>query len=302
MNTPATNPQRANLRWFLRPCDIGFDTFARAWESDSSRQFRAWVILGVFVGVGLWIGAGRIGWLPNTLIIDKPFGYAIHAAFTLVLVTEVVSMVLSLSDSVADSVGKQFEIFSLILLRQAFEEFSHRGDHVDWVFAWDAPVTHMIVDIAGAIGVFALASIYNRMQLHRPITSDEDDQRSFVAAKKLVALALLSGLSVIVVMSISSELRHTGEIPLFKSFYLLLIFADVLIVLLALRYSASHAVVFRNAGFAACTLLIRVALSAPPFLNAAIGIAAAGLLIALSAAYRHATYSNDALTEKKCVL
>ena len=78
------------------------------------------------------------------------------------------------------------------------------------------------------------------------------------------------------------------SIPLFKSFYVTLIFADVLVVLLALRYSVSHAVVFRNAGFAATALLIRIALSAPPFLNAAIGLVSVGLLIALASAYRFA--------------
>ena len=99
-----------------------------------------------------------------------------------------------------------------------------------------------------------------------------------------IALAVTAGVGM---------LGHSNELPLFKSFYVTLIFADVLIVLLSMRYSVSHAVVFRNAGFAATALLIRVALSAPPFLNAAIGLTSAGLLIGLAAAYRFSIVSSE---------
>lgn len=284
---PEPRPE-GEIRWFLRPANAVFDAFERVWDSDTARRSNAWIILLGFVGTGAWIGLSRLGVLPESLLLQKPFGYAIHTAFTLVLITEVVTLILSLSRSVAESVGKQFEIFSLILLRQAFEEFSHRGDSVEWVFAWDSPVTHMISDIAGAIAVFSLVTVYAKLQLHRPITSDPDEQRNFVAAKKGVALILLAAFVVLSVFAGLGYIGRSNPIPLFKSFYVTLIFADVLIVLLAMRYSASHAIVFRNAGFAASTLLLRVALSAPPFLNAGIGLASAGLLIALAAAYRHA--------------
>ena len=129
----------ADIRWFLRPGDIAFDRVQRVWKSESVQRMNAMLILGAFVGTAAWIGLGKSGIVPHDWQLDKPFGYAIHAAFTLVLLTEVITLILSLARSVAVSVGKQSEIFSLILLRQAFEEFSHRGDRVEWVFAWDAP-------------------------------------------------------------------------------------------------------------------------------------------------------------------
>ncbi len=72
----------------------------------------------------------------------------------------------------------------------------------------------------------------------------------------------------------------------FEPFYTLLIFADILVVLLSLRYSATYQVVFRNSGLAVATVLLRAALSAPPYLNAALGLAAALLALTLAAAYR----------------
>lgn len=275
------------VRWLLRPGAAAFDAFERGWETCSARRWRALIILVTFAGTLAWVGLGRLGWIPVALHLDKPFGYAIHTAFTLVLVSEVVALVLSLPRSVAESAGKQFELLSLILLRKAFEEFSHRGDSVEWRFDWDAPVMHMIVDIAGAVAVFALVAFYGRIQTHRPITDDYDDQRSFVAAKKTVAMLLLGAFVAVSGVSAVGAIGSGEPVPLFKTFYVVLIFSDVLIVLLAMRYSASHAVVFRNAGFAACTLLVRVALSAPPYINAALGVTAAMLLVALAAAYRY---------------
>lgn len=281
------SPRRL-LRRALSPGAAAFDLFERSWEADSTRRLRASAVLTAFVGTIAWIGVGRLGWLPEALLLNKPFAYSIHAAFTLVLISEVVELVLSLPRSVAASAGKQFGLFSLILLRQAFEEFSHRGDTAAWEYGWDTPVMHMIADIGGAVAVFALLAVYARLQLHRRITEDEDNQQSFVAAKKIVALMLLAAFVLVGGWSAWGHFGPGRELALFNTFYVVLIFTDVLVVLLAMRYSADHAVVFRNAGFAACTLLIRVALSAPPYINAALGVTAAGLLVALAATYRFA--------------
>ena len=74
------------------------------------------------------------------------------------------------------------------------------------------------------------------------------------------------------------------DLHFFETFYTVIVFADVLIVLLSLRYSASYHVVFRNSGLAVATVLLRVALAAPPFYNAALGLAAALFALGLTIA------------------
>jgi hypothetical protein len=54
-------------------------------------------------------------------------------------------------------------------------------------------------------------------------------------------------------------------------------------------------VVFRNSGLAVATVLLRIALSAPPFVNTALGIAAALLALTLTAAYN--AFTPRTLTE-----
>ena len=64
-----------------------------------------------------------------------------------------------------------------------------------------------------------------------------------------------------------------------------LIFADVLMVLISLRYSTTYHIVFRNSGFAVATVLIRLALIAPAPVNALLGIASALFALGLTVAY-----------------
>jgi hypothetical protein len=71
----------------------------------------------------------------------------------------------------------------------------------------------------------------------------------------------------------------------FEIFYTLLIFADVMIVLISLRYSVAFPVVFRYFGFAVATVLIRLALTAPRVVDAGPGVMATLFAIALTWVY-----------------
>jgi len=100
------------------------------------------------------------------------------------------------------------------------------------------------------------------------------------------ALLLLGAFVLLALRSGWGEVTCAGGPGFFESFHTVLIFSDVLILLISLRYSTNSAVVFRNAGFAASTVIIRVALTAPPYISVLLGIAAMAFALALSLAYR----------------
>ena len=81
------------------------------------------------------------------------------------------------------------------------------------------------------------------------------------------------------------SLFHAFADDYFEIFYTLLIFADVLIVLISMRYSIAYPVVFRYFGFAVATVLIRLALTAPRFIDAGLGIVAALFAVGLTWVY-----------------
>ena len=59
----------------------------------------------------------------------------------------------------------------------------------------------------------------------------------------------------------------------------------MLLVLVSLRYSSSYEILFRNSGFAVATVVVRLALTAPPFFNVLLGVGAMVFAIGITFAY-----------------
>lgn len=270
----------------LTRADALFDALHTRWEDLQARRTLGTLLVVTFVGALVVIELNRQGFLPAPFAELLPTNHfaAVALAFTLLLVIEVLSLVWTLAESVANSVGKQFELLSLILLRKAFLEFGNFGEPIVWSEASDS-LLHLLADATGALLIFVVVGFYYRVQRHRPITSGGREERSFVASKKLVGLTLLASFVVMGILHVTRDLAGTETFAFFEAFYLVLIFADILIVLLSLRYSYSFRVLFRNSGFAISTVVIRLALTAPPYVNALLGVAAALFALGISLAY-----------------
>lgn len=262
-----------------------FDALAALWEGASTRKTVGTLLVAAYLGALVLIELNRQGFLPppfRTLITTNHFG-AVYLAFTLLLVMEILGLVFALAQSVANSMGKQFELLSLILLRKAFLQFSEFGEPIVWDRVSGA-LLEIVADATGALLVFVVLGFYYRAQKHRKIVEDEIEQASFIAAKKILACLLLFAFALLGLHNLQRQLA--GEpYAFFAAFYLLLIFTDILVVLIAFRYSTSFRVLFRNAGFAIATVLIRLALTAPAYLNALLGVGAALFALAISIAY-----------------
>jgi hypothetical protein len=85
---------------------------------------------------------------------------------------------------------------------------------------------------------------------------------------------------------------HAHTFKFFQAFYNTLIFTDVLMVLVSLRYNYRFRVLFRNSGFALATVLLRMALSAPVYINGAIAIASVIFVYALTLVYQQMSHRN----------
>ena len=275
-----------------------FDRLEARWDTLATQRWVATGLTLVFLFGMTIIEVNRRGWLPANLSEHLPNKHfdAILWAFTLLLLAEVISLIFALAKSVATAVGKQLEIMSLILVRQSFKELTKFSEPIEWNDTVRDQVLYILSDAFGALAIFAILVLYTRLQRHQPISSDASDRSSFVASKKLVSLSLLGSLVIIgahVVWSwqagvISGTLFNAFSHDYFEIFYTLLIFADVLIVLISMRYSIAYPIVFRYFGFAVSTVLIRLALTAPRFIDAGLGITAAIFAVALTWTYNYA--------------
>ena len=263
-----------------------FEALEQAWESHRTQRMLGSLLVISFLVALVVLDLSIRGWLPALPIIGRPRNhfYAVEIAFTLLLLIEVASLIFVLERSVSSAVGKQIEILSLILLRQSFKEFIYFDEPIRWEQVRES-LFPMVSDALGGLLIFAVLGAYYRLQRHIPITADAQDQANFVSAKRLVALGLLFVFIVVGISEFAGGLA-TGETPqFFDQFYTVLIFTDVLVVLISLRYSTTYNVVFRNSGYALATVFIRLALIAPPPYNAVLGLGVALFAVALTVAY-----------------
>lgn len=230
------------------------------------------------------IELNRRGMLPVPFesIVPKNHFFAVQAAFTVVLILEVISLVFTIPCSFSRSVGKQFEILALILMRNAFKELSYFPEPITFIGNEQA-ILNILSDGFGALLIFALLGYYYIVQAR--VTDEKmqpTDLYSFVAAKKGIALILLSIFIIMGILSGIDTLTGTPHDDFLHGFYTLLILTDILVVLISQCFQPSFYAVFRNSGFALSTLIIRIALAAPPFYNVLLGLAAALFAILLT--------------------
>ena len=266
-----------------------FDPLHHLWEHEKMHRKISFGLVLFFLFSIVCIEANRRNLLPGSFLsmVPKNHFFAVQAAFTVVLILEVISLIFTIPCSFSRSVGKQFEILALILMRNAFKELSYFPEPISFIGNLQA-VRNILYDGFGALLIFALLGCYYIVQAQ---TKDEKMQPTdlyyFVAAKKGIALILLS---IFIFMGIDNCIATLAGAPhadFLHGFYTLLILTDILVVLISQCFQPSFYAVFRNSGFALSTLIIRIALAAPPLYNALLGIAAAIFAILLTLVSRY---------------
>src|SRR5262245_11473945 len=214
----------------------------RGWESKRVQHLVATALITIFVGALLFIELRRLGvlsweWLPSNHF------HAVRLGFNLLLGVEVVGLVFGLTGSPERTLGRQFEILSLILLRQSLKELVHASEPLNWEtirpFIWP-----MAADAAGAVAVFALVGVFYKLQRGGDERTVEQTPELFAASKEAVALVVLLIFLILAGRGVGDALlRKEGAAAydsFFETLYTVLVFADLTIVFLSLRHSFSY--------------------------------------------------------------
>ncbi|MEW6289524.1 MAG: hypothetical protein AB1545_06690 [Thermodesulfobacteriota bacterium] len=264
-----------------------FDPLHNFWENNTTQRVVAGILVLIFLLALGAIELNRQQLLPLPLSASIPVTHymAINLAFTLVLIMEVVSLIFTLPCSISKALGKQFEILALIFLRSSFKELTLLPEPIEIAGHIDV-LWRILSDGGGAIVIFALLGVYARM-----LRKTEDKHMSgvtlysFVASKKIVALLMLVVFLGMGIYNAGLLSRGIDTFSFFHHFYTVLIFCDILLVLISQCFQPGFRAVFRNSGYALATLLIRLALTAPPFFNVLIGVVAAVFALFLTLVY-----------------
>jgi len=273
-----------------------FDKFQKIWENSKFNKFisNALVIIFVLSVIISYLDRNKLislGKLDD--FFSNPF-FAIEIAFTLLLILELLSLIFVLPKSVAKSVGKQFEVLSLIFIRSGFKEISHIKDF-EWYTMTDSLI-NLFAYAVGSLVIFVILGFNYRLQKHNRLTDSESDQNEFIQTKKLLGLLLMIAFIGVGIYDTKFLIETGSYLHSFHLFYSVLIFSDIIILLIALRYTLNYLKIFRYSAFVLATLLIRISLTVPPFYNVIIGVSSALYILLLTISYNY--FLND-LSEVK---
>ena len=208
---------------------------------------------------------------------------ALYTPFSIILAYEVYELIRAIPESFSNSIGKQFEVVTLLVVRDIFKNLADIGD-ADNV-SIDADVEFVAME-AVAFGILFGPALYFRHQTSvakKPSQQDES-VRAFVQQKKHLACGLAVVYIFVALYSFTTWLTGVvdGDTGLsrtvfFSDFFTWLIVSDIVILLASYRHITDFPQLARNTGFILSTVIIRVGIGIPGYTGAALFILSAAL-------------------------
>ena len=226
-------------------------------------------VVGFFVHIGFWAlnSTGRISISGEASeLVSSPLS-SLYTPFSILLVYEVYQLIRTIPDSFSSSVGKQYEIATLLVVRDILKRLSEVESSEGWEISSD--LGFLLVECAAFLALFYTSLIYFRMSEKSTKSSGiSEDIAIFVEAKRLVTnfmlivFLLTAAYSVLTwVNSVQDGGGSVSRVIFFLDFFTFLILADILILLISYWFYTDFGNLARNTGFVLSTVIIRVAIS-----------------------------------------
>ena len=226
-------------------------------------------VVGFFVHIGFWAldSTGRISITGEAAeLVSSPLS-SLYTPFSILLVYEVYQLIRTIPDSFSSSVGKQYEIATLLVVRDILKRLSEVESSEGWEISSD--LGFLLVECAAFLALFYTSLTYFRISDKSTKSTDmSGDIAVFVEAKRLVANFMLVVFLLTAAYSfftwISSVQDGGGSVSrviFFLDFFTFLILADILILLVSYWFYTDFGNLARNTGFVLSTVIIRVAIS-----------------------------------------
>ena len=226
-------------------------------------------VAGFFVHIVLWAlnDAGRISITGEASeLVSSPLS-SLYTPFSILLVYEVYQLIRTIPDSFSSSVGKQYEIATLLVVRDILKRLSEVESSESWELSSD--LGFLLVECAAFLALLYTSLTYFRISEKSVKSGDmSGDIAVFVEAKRFVAnfmlIVFLLTAAYSFFMWISSVQDGGGSVSraiFFLDFFTFLILADILILLISYWFYTDFGNLARNTGFVLTTVIIRVAIS-----------------------------------------
>ena len=226
-------------------------------------------VVGFFLHIGLWAldSTGRISITGEASeLVSSPLS-SLYTPFSILLVYEVYQLIRTIPDSFSSSVGKQYEIATLLVVRDILKRLSEVESTEGWEISSD--LGFLLVECAAFLALFYTSLTYFRMSDNSTKSGDmSGDIAVFVESKRLVAnfmlivFLLTAAYSFFTwIASVQDGGGSVSRVIFFLDFFTFLILADILILLVSYWFYTDFGNLARNTGFVLSTVIIRVAIS-----------------------------------------
>ena len=222
---------------------------------------------------------------------------ALYTPFSIILAYEVYELIRAIPESFSNSIGKQFEVVTLLVVRDIFKNLSDIG-------VSDVSIDSDVAFIAMEGLVFVLlfaTSLYFRSQtaISVDISQQDDSIQAFVMQKKHLASGLAMVYVLVAMYSFTSWSIGVldGETSLsrtvfFSDFFTWLIVSDIIILLVSYKHIIDFPQLARNTGFILSTVVIRVGIGTPGYTGAVLFILSASLAVCVLRLSIHSDLRN----------
>ena len=212
---------------------------------------------------------------------------SLYTPFSIFLAYEVYELIRTIPESFTNSIGKQFEIITLLVVRDILKRLSDID--ASTTSSIDGSITILAVESIAFLILFCTALLFKRAGGKQVQNNFENSNlENFILQKKYLAILLFAVYILVAFYSLTSWTLDvmegegsTNRTIFFLDFFTILIMADILILLISYQYITDFSHLARNTGFILSTVILRVAIASPGVSGAIMFILAGGLGIAV---------------------
>jgi len=240
----------------------------------------------------------------NSELFNNPIS-AIYTPFSFILIYEVYLLIYYLPKSFTTYITKQYEIITLIIIRNLFKDLSALELTENWFeIKGDLQFTY---DLIASLLLFYLIFLFQKqgkIKLIQEVNIKPFIQK-FVNKKKLIAVILVPLFFFMAIYTlidwtagisfVSNDLLNLQSINnvFFDKFFTVLILVDVILLLLSFFYTDQFHKIIRNSGFIISTILIRMSFSVDGLISTILIVVA--VLFGLAIIKIHNSYEKNEL-------
>lgn len=299
---------------FWQWCESVHDAIFRPYNRYVLKRVVIWVsLLSYLTHLGLIFLAQHFG-APALCAhaIGSSYLDAIATPFSVVLFYEVLTLIGALPESTTKSIATQYEIVSLIFLREVLRHIARLEDLLA-THHLTAETLPVFTNMWGSVLMYLLVAIFRHVAAQRSTRSLSQlrtyETTRLIRQKKAVAAVLavlLIGMGLWnagLFVHTAQQIVVTGQGSLeaatnfYNDLFTVMIFTDVLVLILLLLFSGRYEMVFRNAGYVVSIVMIRFALTQDSLYGAPLALMAMLFGIATVLAYNYHVYVNGPITD-----